>query len=133
ATAIVTVTVTPVADPPDAADDDFTVVESSVDNAFDVLGNDVDADGDMLVVTAVTEPNRGGTVTIAEDGLALVYSPAPGFNGEETFGYTATDGSDENAARVRVTVTAVNDAPLPADDAFSVEEDSGPTALDVLA
>src|SRR5690606_1346559 len=75
ATATVTITVTAVADPPAAADDALEVAESSVENVFDVLANDVDADGDPLTVAAVTAPNRGGAAAVTDDGTAIVYSP----------------------------------------------------------
>jgi large repetitive protein len=55
-----------------------------------VLANDSDPDGDPLTVTMVTTPSSG-TVTINPDG-SLHYTPAPGFVGDVTIGYTVSDG-----------------------------------------
>ncbi len=109
-TATVTVTVANLNDAPVAQDDVATVAEDSADTVLDVLANDSDVDGDMLSLTAVSQPDQGGVTALSGDGVA--YSPAPDFNGSESFSYTVSDGhGGEATATVTVTVTAVNDAP----------------------
>ncbi|QWC15844.1 tandem-95 repeat protein [Cellulomonas dongxiuzhuiae] len=66
---------------------------------IDVLANDSDPEGGPLTIVEVTQP-ESGTVEIV-DGK-LVYTPAPGFVGEATFTYTATDAT---GARTTTTVT----------------------------
>jgi uncharacterized protein (TIGR03382 family) len=131
-TATVTVTVTPVNDPPDAVDDSFTVAEDSGANVLNVLANDTSAPdtGETLTITAVTQP-AGGTVTFT--GSNVSFTPATNFTGTATFTYTVSDGTATATAAVTVTVTPVNDPPVADDDSFTVAEDSGATAFDVLA
>ncbi len=75
-------------EPPVAnADTNSTQVDTPVDGT--VLPNDYDPDGDPIVVTANTPPSNG-TVTINPDGT-YTYTPAPGFEGEDTFTYTICD------------------------------------------
>jgi arylsulfatase A-like enzyme len=68
-----------------------------------VLSNDLD-DGDPapLSLVAVQTPARG---TTAMQGSAVQFTPAPGFLGEASFGYTITDGLDFATGTVRVAVT----------------------------
>ncbi|WP_197525680.1 beta-propeller domain-containing protein [Pseudobythopirellula maris] len=56
-----------------------------------------------LRIVGVAVSDAGGEITIAEGGQTLLYTPAEGFTGEETFEYTveASNGSRETA---RVTV-----------------------------
>ncbi|MCL4264506.1 MAG: tandem-95 repeat protein [Anaerolineae bacterium] len=115
ATAQVTVAVNPVNDPPTAGDDTATTAEDTA-VTIPVLVNDSDVDGDLLTVTSVTAP-LSGTVTINPDS-SLTYLPAANFNGVDGFSYTISDGHNAMAtAIVTITVTAVNDAPVAADDA----------------
>ncbi|MDH3716309.1 MAG: Ig-like domain-containing protein, partial [Gammaproteobacteria bacterium] len=82
--ALVTVAVTNVNDPPNAVADTLTVAEDSAANAFGVLTNDTDPDaGDTRTITAVGTPNQGGSVSIVGAGPenTLSYTPAAGFVG----------------------------------------------------
>jgi hypothetical protein len=100
ATATVTVTVsdgTPVA----VADKATTPFEKAV--TVKVLGNDLDPNGG-LAITATTTPAHG-TVTFTDD--QVVYTPAAGFSGTDTFDYTAKDADGrEVTGTVTVTVGA---------------------------
>jgi Ca2+-binding RTX toxin-like protein len=63
--------------------------------SIDVLANDSDADGDAMVAHLFPglpqfEGPRGGTVTPGAGGT-LVYTPLPGFAGEDSFRYYVTD------------------------------------------
>ncbi len=127
-TASVTVTVTCVNDPPVAADDSASVSEDSAANQIFVLGNDADIDGDTLTVVSVTQPANGSAS--AQLGH-VTYTPDADYNGPDSFTYTITDGQGGmSTATVTVSVGAVNDAPIAADDTYSTSED---LALDVLA
>jgi VCBS repeat-containing protein len=75
-----------------------------------VLANDTDPEGQVLTAILVTGPSHG-TLTLNADGT-FTYTPAPNFNGTDTFTYMANDGSlDSNVATVTITVTPVNDPP----------------------
>ncbi len=99
-----------------------------------MLTNDTDVDianeGDSLVIYSTSEVDNG-TVTIAADKQSLTFEPADDFYGTETFAYTIHDSHDAaDTAYVRVTVTAVNDAPVIADIANqTIAEDSNTGAL----
>jgi len=126
AEAMVTVLVSPVNDPPMAQDDsDSTDEGTSV--VIDVLPNDFDPDGDNLTVQSVTQPDSGSVVN---DGLDVVYTPDPEFNGIDSFTYTVSDGNGETAiATVTVAVAAVNDPPVAEDDVVITGEDAPVTIL----
>jgi VCBS repeat-containing protein len=71
-------------------------------------------------------------VTLAADGT-FTYTPAPDFNGTDSFTYTASDGTAvSNLATVTIAVTAVNDAPVARHDTATVTEDSAGTSGNVL-
>ncbi|MGD8853014.1 MAG: Ig-like domain-containing protein [Gammaproteobacteria bacterium] len=110
-TATVTITVNAAGgnSAPVANDDAYTTDQDVplTDAAPGVLGNDTDADGDALTVAdprtdAATD--QGGSVTLNSDG-SFSYTPLAGFTGDDSFSYSATDGTDtSNAATVTVSV-----------------------------
>ncbi len=117
--------------PPVAANDSFQVVPNSSNNLLDVLANDSDPDADPLRITAVQNPAHG-TATI--NGNRLVYTPASGYAGVDSFTYTISDDKGLTAsATVTVTTGVVNRAPLAAADAFTVTTNSSNNLLDVLS
>ena len=130
----VTVTITPVNDPPVAVDDTATVAEDSGANPINVLANDTDPDtGDTRTITAITQP-ANGTVAITGGGTGLTYTPNANFAGTDTFTYTVSDGAGAtDTATVSITVTPVNDPPVAVDDTATVAEDSTNNAITVLA
>jgi hypothetical protein len=132
-TATVSVTVTNVNDVPDAVNDSTTIAEDSGANAISVLANDSFAPdvNETLTVTAVTQGSNG-SVTFTATGVS--YTPNANFFGNDSFTYTISDGNGgTDVATVNVTVTNVNDAPDAVNDTATVAEDSGATAIDVLA
>jgi hypothetical protein len=92
--------------PPDAVNDSYSTPQDSVLSiaAPGVLANDFDQNSDPL--TAVLVPNgTTGNVSLADDG-SFVYTPAPGFTGDDHFTYQANDGQAlSNLATVLISVT----------------------------
>lgn len=133
-TATVTVTVGPPVTPPTATPDLVIVVEDSNSNIIPVLGNDTLGDGNELSIVDFTQPSHG-TVTLSQDGQALIYTPDRDYFGSDSFTYTITDGIPGNVATatVSITVTPVNDPPTANDDSFNVAVNSTDVTLDVLA
>ena len=134
-TIVVSVTVTPQNDDPNAVDDSFSVDENSTTVTLPVLDNDDDAPdtGETLTIIAVGVAPTG-TVSISSTNTSLTYSAAPGQLYTEAFTYTIDDGNGGRAtAAVTVTVDNVNNAPDAFDDTFNVLADSSNNLLDVLS
>ncbi len=128
-TAIVTVDVNPVNDPPVAVNDTATTPEDTPVTVA-VLANDTDVDGDPLTVTAATSPN--GAVTINPDGT-VTFTPNANFNGPTTITYTISDGNGgTSTATVTLTVAPVNDPPVANPSTATTNEDT-PVTLTPLA
>ena len=90
---------------------------------IDVIGNDVDSDGSLLVVKSVTQ-GQNGSVTNNEDGT-VTYQANSGFVGTDSFSYIISDEDGaESSATVTVTVEAepepINEPPLAVDDTLMV-------------
>jgi len=120
-TAVVTIEVLPVNDPPVAQDDSQTTREDSP-VAILVLSNDSDPDGDNLAVQSVTQPDTGSVVN---NGTGVVYTPDPDFNGVDSFSYTVSDSKGgTSTARVTVLVNPVNDAPIARNDSANTDEEN---------
>jgi hypothetical protein len=101
--ATVTVTVTNNAPQP-VADTGATTSGQTLDVA--VLANDSDLDLDPLTISGVGTPSHGVAQVV---GAMVRYTPAAGFAGSDSFGYTVSDGYGGTASGV-VTVTVA--APL---------------------
>jgi len=101
--ATVNVTVDSVNDPPTADNDSAsTLRDVAVD--IDVLANDSDVEGDTLSVGSITQPAHG---SVLNNGANVTYTPDPAYVGDDSFTYTASDGTaNSTAATVTVTVNA---------------------------
>ena len=111
-TGVLTITVTPVNDPPIAVADAYTVLEDSGLNSLNLVLNDTDIDTatSTLTLTSVTT-SSGGTVAINADNKSVDYTPATNFNGTEIIRYTVSDGSlSDNTGVLTITVLP-NSAP----------------------
>uniref|UniRef100_UPI0026191AB9 Ig-like domain-containing protein n=1 Tax=Acidovorax sp. TaxID=1872122 RepID=UPI0026191AB9 len=143
----ITITVTPVNDAPVANDDTVTVTEDTPVSG-NVLGNDTDADGDTLTVTAVTVDRNGdgtpdtvtpgtpvaitngggtpiGTLLVNPDGT-FTFTPAPDYNGPvPPVTYTVTDGQGgTDTGTLTLVVGPVDDASVLAADTNTVAQDT---------
>lgn len=135
-TGTVSLTVTVVNNPPIATPDSFNINRNSTANRLRVLANDSTLPdvNEVLTITVVTAPNRGGTIVATDNNTVLRYTPAPQFAGVETFSYTVTDGRGAFAtALVTITVGSFNSLPIPADDTYFIPQNSTANALEVLA
>ncbi|MFL5338383.1 MAG: Ig-like domain-containing protein [Geminicoccaceae bacterium] len=91
--------------PPVAAPDSAAIAYNTAQRIY-VLANDSDPDGQRLSITTTSAPARG-TVSISSDRRSLVYKPASGYRGSDSFPYTISDGYGGTAkALVSVTVGA---------------------------
>jgi len=114
------IVVTPTNDDP-TAEDDEDATDEDTPVTVDVLANDSDPEGDVLVVESVTQPLHGAVVP---SGGSVVYTPSPGFSGTDTFAYAIADGhGGTDTATVTVNVLATNDPPEAQDDNSEIRED----------
>ncbi len=103
------ITVTPANQAPIASADQYEVASATaltVDPPG-VLANDNDPDGGTLTASVVDQP-ANGTLSLSADG-SFTYTPNAGFSGQDTFTYTAGDGTDTSAP---ATVTITVDPPV---------------------
>ena len=130
ASGTVTITVVAVNDPPQAAGEQAAVPENG-QVEIDVLANDHDPDGEQLTIAAVSVPAHGLASITGSD--TVIYTPAPLFNGIDSFTYTVTDpGGEQATATVDVEISGKNDPPEAADDYITVQQ--GKTVvLDLIA
>jgi hypothetical protein len=148
-TSTLTLTIAPVNDPPIAVND---IVSTPEDTSLtgNVLGNDVDVDGDTLRVDLYQVAGLGGflpgapavisnvgTLTINADG-SYIFVPVANYNGPVPVAtYRIVDASGIQAtADLIITVTPVNDPPVDGNETNTVTEDTTltvPVASGLLA
>ncbi len=122
-TANVEVTVTPLNDVPNAVNDSLVTSEDQM-GSLNVRTNDVDIDGDTLLVTTLTPAASHGTVACLGGG-GCSYTPVTDYSGPDSFQYTISDGhGGTDTATVNITVLPENNAPVADDDAISTLEDN---------
>ena len=131
-TAVVNITILPANDAPMAVSDTADTAED-VAVTIDILANDSDPEGDNLSIVALGNPLHGTAVISGTGATALVfYTPAPDYNGSDTFNYTLSDGTLQATAAVNVAVSPINDAPVAAADAAETAQGVA-IIIDVLA
>jgi len=124
--ATVSVTVTPVNDPPLALVQFLTLDE---DTTKSITLSATDVDSPTLSYSIVTPPTFG---TLSGTAPNLVYTPKADFNGLDSFAFKANDGKLDSADNwINLTVNPVNDAPVAQNQTVKLDEDT--TANFVLA
>lgn len=135
---------------PDAVDDSYVALEDVLFEAIDldgqltpgdgsddgVLVNDIDPDSTLFVSDggSFEANNLGGEVVLNADGRFSYLSPS-NLSGLASFAYTASDGSQSDAATVNITVLAVNDEPsfTAASSLIELDQSAGPQSITAWA
>jgi Ca2+-binding RTX toxin-like protein len=127
ATGRVSVSVTPVNDPPDAQDDRFETTQAGEpireDNpivlaAARLLVNDSEFDGEPLNLIAVRNERNGSARLL--DNATVLFTPVSNFFGEASFEYQISDGhGGSDWATASIVYSPVNDLPVTGDDHYS--------------
>jgi len=122
ASAVVSITVTPVNDIPVAAPLEIVTDE---DQSASITLAGLDAENDPLTFDVTTQPAHGILSGTAPD---LVYTPAANYNGPDSFTYTVSDSTDTSEpAVVSITVAPINDAPVADAKSETLAEDDSLT------
>ncbi|HQZ90252.1 MAG TPA: Ig-like domain-containing protein [Thermomicrobiales bacterium] len=118
ATALVTIDVRPVNDPPVAFAASFETDED-VAIAITLAGSDID--GDDLSSSVLSEPAHGTLSGVAPD---LTYTPTLDYSGMDSFTFAVSDGIETSAvAAVTILVRPVNDPPVAGAQQIETDED----------
>jgi len=100
--ATVTVSITPVNDPPVAQAATLTTLMNTAVNGTLIA---VDVDGNPLTYAVSKAPRRGTITALNPSTGAFTYTPAAGFTGSDSFTFKASDGSATSmTATVTITV-----------------------------
>jgi len=110
---------------------DSQSVTTNEDTAKSITLTAHDPDSPTLTYSIVVGPSHGVLSGAAPN---VIYTPASNYNGPDSFTFKANDGVlDSSVATVSIAVTPVNDNPVANADSAIVAEDSGATAINVLA
>ena len=122
--ATVTITVSPVNDPPEAQDLEVTLEE---DGTVDVTlaGSDEDTPDEELSITIVESVSHGTLVPQGRVLSTYIYTPDANYFGADTFTYRVFDtvSLQSDTGTVTITINPVNDAPAVVEDSYTTDED----------
>ncbi|MGH7858322.1 MAG: tandem-95 repeat protein, partial [Candidatus Binatia bacterium] len=123
APATVSITVTPLNDPPTADPQSVGTLEDTP-LAIVLTGGDVDGTQPTFAVTA--GPSHG---TLTGTAPNLTFIPAANYGGADSFGFEASDGQATSLrAVVSITIVPVNDTPVANGQSVAINEDT-PVAI----
>jgi len=108
--------------PPVALSQSVTTAE---DTPVEITLAGEDADADELAYSVIQAPSHG---ELTGEAPILTYAPHAQFHGADSFVFKAHNGTEESTfATVSITVTSVNDPPVPEDIRVTTEEDTSVT------
>ncbi|HYE32575.1 MAG TPA: tandem-95 repeat protein, partial [Methylomirabilota bacterium] len=118
--AVVTIDVTPINDPPVGLGAN---VEVNEDSSVLITLSGSDAEGQSLTGSITSEPVNG-TLTATDEADVYRYQPNTNFFGSDLITFTVNDSeADSEAASIAITVHPVNDAPTAESGTATVNED----------
>ncbi|MGM1028582.1 MAG: Ig-like domain-containing protein [Actinomycetota bacterium] len=115
---------------PPVADDDELGARAGAVTLLPVLLNDIDVNGDPLIITEVESDRADALVSIAPDGRAIRFE-APD-EGVTSVRYRVSDGTASDEATATVTVRGGNEPPALVRPPQAVIEAGGTLVLDAL-
>jgi len=116
---IVSITITPVNDPPIANNINIMTLE---DTPVSVVLAGLDPDANKLAYSIVTNPSQG---SLSGTEPNLTYTPNANFNGQDNFTFKVSDGTlNSIPATVSLMVTPADDPPIANGDNVTVKEDT---------
>ena len=122
--ATVSISVTPVNDAP-VASSGSAVASGDSPVAIKLVASD--KDGDSLKYTIVSAPTKG---VLSGNEPNLTYTPSAGSSGEDSFTFKVSDGElSSNTAKVSITNTPTNRAPVADSKSLTTKEDQAVAAV----
>jgi len=116
--ALISITVAAENDAPVAETQNITTNE---DTNLAIVLSAIDADGDNLTYTLLTQPTNGVLTGVVPN---LTYVPNADYDGADVFTYVVNDGTIDSAiATVSISVIGVNDAPTAISQTITTNED----------
>ncbi|PTP15251.1 polymer-forming cytoskeletal family protein [Vibrio sp. 10N.286.51.C3] len=124
-------TVRPINDAPVPEDKTFEIEEDGtlVFTDADLLTGATDIEGDDLTVEGISYEGTDGVLTDHGDG-SYSFAPNENFNGDVSFSFDVSDGTDTVSANIDVSVTPENDPPVAGSTSYTVNEDNSITISD---
>lgn len=117
--ATVSITVTPISDPPVADNQNVTINEDEV-KAITLTGTD--PDGDAITYIIMSQPQHG---SLSGTGADQTYTPSENFGGTDSFTFLVNDGTNNsNIATVSISILSVNELAIETMPVLNVFEDS---------
>ena len=130
--ATVSITITPVNDPPVAVNDAATI-PSNIAAIVDLAANDFDRDDglDLASIVIGTQPSHG-TLTLRTDGkVSYVHDGSEATSDVFTYRIRDKAGELSNEATVSLTITLVNQPPIALPDSATVSSPGGQVEINV--
>ena len=125
AQATVLITVDPVDDAPIVTADSYNLTEDNVlasSPANAVLANDVEVDGEAMIVNTVPVSNPSNGVLILNSDGTFAYTPDANFNGVDGFTYQVADSNGTvSQGNVTITIAAADDPPVGVGDNITAD------------
>jgi len=87
-----------------------------------VIGNDTDADGNVLTITNTTLTAGQGTVSSSNG--TITYTPTAAFAGTATINYTISDGFGGTSSSTLTVTVAANHAPVAVNDTINTNQNT---------
>lgn len=124
-------------DPPVAVADSVTVIQNSPGQIINVLANDHDPDNliTTLKISALGACSHGtvSATPALPNGTTVTYIPTAGYIGPDSFTYTIKDPDGLTSTNtVTISVDLGPQPPTPANDTYTINEDSGANSFAVL-
>lgn len=89
-----------------------------------------DVDSATLTYRIVANASHGTAILLDATSGAYTYTPAPNYNGPDSFTFIANDGSlDSNHSTVSLTVIGIDDAPVAVEVSLSTLEDTAASGV----
>ncbi|MFN8741281.1 MAG: tandem-95 repeat protein [Pirellula sp.] len=105
--------------------DSYTLQEDAAGTLLNVMENDEDRQDRAFSIVGVDSTSDKATVTVANNGTRILFTPAADANGPVVFTYRIRNSQNfEDVGTVTVDITAVNDAPIALNPSLSVAEDT---------